>query len=147
MKKISGPAFLIKWLLPALFIAFLGLLQIIFYITAEGGPLIFLLGTALFIFLCYKGGLWSLADSVYDNGNELIFRKKNKEQRVNLRDISNVSYSGHTSPQRIEIHTRTEGATGKKVLSFIPPLRIISSRKNHPLVLELIERVDRARNS
>ena len=149
MKKISGSTFLLKKLIPTLVFIFLGLNMIVLFLpgTEESPKLLKIapLILACLAYLFFKKTAWDLADIVYDNGDELIFHKGRKEQRVNLRDIINISYSSFNSPQRIEIHLKSNGEIGK-MLVFRPPIRLIPFGKN-PLALELIERVESAKKS
>lgn len=148
MKRISGSTFFYKKLLP-LFLLWplcLGLYQIIWAKDQAQSP------TALLIpmlFVLVVGGLifkklfWDLADEAIDNGDELLFRNGRKQQTVKLADIINISSSQMTSPERVTITTRTAGELGDE-LSFILPMRF-NLFSTHPLVRNLIERVDKAR--
>lgn len=147
MKKISVTPFWWKYLMP--------IPQIVIYYVfiflifdKYGGPSLILL---IFFGICGVGEFylnklltWDLMDVVYDNGDELIFKKGNKEQCIRLGDIINIGYSMGKQPERIEIFIRTEGVFGNK-LAFIPPRRF--PYKRNPMVMDLIERVDRARNN
>ena len=149
MKQISGSTFLFKKFLPTAVFLFLvvGLIAPLLP-GAEKVPSRLLVAPIILAcaaFLFFKKTIWGLADVVYDNGDELIFRKGKKEQRVKLCDIINISYSSFNSPQRIEIHVKSKGAIGN-ILVFRPPMRLIPLGRN-PLVLELVERIDRARVS
>jgi len=99
----------------------------------------------VFGFALFKKMAWDLADEVFDEGNSLKSRKGRKEQRVELKGIININYAHLSSPERVVIHTRTEGAIGKE-LAFNPPMRFNVFSKD-PIVMELIERVDSARNT
>ncbi len=149
MKKISGSTFYFKKLFPTLWFGFLA----IFFVTslsagAAEEPIMFLVMPVfmgLFGYFFFKKMLWDLADEVYDEGESLLFRKGNKEQRVHLKEIINISYAQFNSPERVVLQVRSDGAIGKE-LAFMPPMRFNFFSKN-PLVTELIERVDRARNT
>ena len=84
-------------------------------------------------------------DAVYDEGDSLLFRKGGKEQRVALKDIININYTHMNSPERVVVQTRTDGAIGKELV-FNPPMRFNPFSRN-PIITELIERIDRARNT
>lgn len=149
MKKVSGGTFYFKKLFPSLWFGFLAF----FFVTsifsgAVGKSLIFLfvpIIMAVFGYFMFKNMVWDLADEVYDHGDALEFRKSNKVQRVNLKEIVNISYSGMSSPERVVIHTKNEGEIGKE-LAFCLPTRFNPFSKS-PFVRELIERVDDARNT
>lgn len=100
---------------------------------------------AIFGFFIFKKLLWDLADEVYDEGESLLFHKGGKEQRVHLKDIINISYAQMSSPERVILQVRSEGDIGKELV-FNPPMRFNPFSKN-PIITELIERVDRARNT
>lgn len=149
MKKISGSTFYFKKLFPSIWFGFLA----IFLITSLAGgaaeaSIMFLLMPifmAAFGFFLFKKLVWDLADEVYDEGEALVFRKDGKEQRVQLKDIINISYAQTNSPERVVLQVRSQGAIGKE-LAFNPPMRFKPFSKN-PIIIELIERVDRARNT
>ncbi len=100
---------------------------------------------AIFGVVLFKDLVWDLADEVFDEGDSLLFRKGGKEQRVYLNEVINVSYVKMSSPEKIVIQVRSNGAIGKE-LAFNPPIRLNPFSKN-PIAEELIDRVDRARNT
>ena len=100
---------------------------------------------AVFGFALFKKMVWDLADEVFDEGEYLLFRKGDKEQKVHLKDIINISYAQMSSPERVVLQVRSEGALGKELV-FTPPMRFTPFSKS-PIIAELIERVDRARNT
>ncbi len=149
MKRISGSTFYFKKLFPTFWFGFLGLFLIASFLASEGNGeaipfLIVPVVMAVIGYFLFKRLVWDLADEVYDHGDSLEFRKGGKIQRVNLTDIINIDYAGMRSPERVVIHTRSEGPIGRE-LAFCPPIRFFTFSKS-PLVLELIERVDAARN-
>ena len=149
MKKISGSTFYFKKFFPSLWFGFLAFFLITSLTSgATNESMMFLIAPifmAIFGFLFFKKLLWDLADEVYDEGESLLFRKNGKEQRVMLKDIINISYAQMSSPERVVLQVRSEGAIGKE-LAFNPPLRFNPFSKN-PLITNLIGRVDRARNT
>ena len=159
IKKISGSTFYEKKVIPTFWFGFCALYLVICFLVSFfanndesflNSLLIFsgnAVGITIFAAIGYIAGIrsaWALVDEVYEDGDQLVFRKGRKEQHVNLRDIININYSQFRSPKRITIYTRSEGSIGKE-LAFKPPMRINIFTKN-PLFLHLIERVDRARN-
>ena len=149
MKKISGSTFYFKKLFPSFWFGFLALFFVISLSSgAVSESLMFLvvpIFMAVFGFIFFKKLLWDLADEVFDEGDSLLFRKGDKEQRVLLKDVINVSYAQMNSPERVVLQVRSDGAIGKELV-FNPPIRFKPFTKN-PLITELIERVDRARNT
>ena len=98
---------------------------------------------AAFGYFMMKTLVWDLFDEVYDEGTTLLFRDGNKEVRVSLKDIKNVSYSTMTSPPRVTLSLRYRSELGNE-LSFSPPATWIPFKKNRDIE-ELIDRIDRAR--
>jgi len=98
---------------------------------------------AAFGYFIMKKLVWDLFDEVYDEGTTLLFRDRNKEVRVSLKDIKNVSYSTMTSPPRVTLSLRYRTELGGE-LSFSPPATWIPFKKNRDIE-ELIDRIDRAR--
>ena len=148
--KISGSTFLLKKLVAAFLLIFWGSWLITPFLSSndEFPPMLavvlFVVGSSIW-FWTYKKTIGDLADMVYDNGDELIFRKGKKEQRVNLHDIINISFENILFLQRITVHVRFEGAIGRELV-FKPPIFLIPFKQN-PLIQELIDRVDRTRNT
>ena len=151
MKKISASTFLYKKLLPGL--CFVFLLFVIVLESLNNGLFaqapIFVLGPVFGLVLCFfifKQLVWDLSDEVYDEGDSLLFRKGAQEQRVPLKDIVDISDTTTGSPSKIVIKVRTAGPLGSE-LAFIPQGRPMSLFSKSPIVADLIERVDQARNS
>ncbi|WP_444942273.1 hypothetical protein ACJJI3_09565 [Microbulbifer sp. ZKSA004] len=149
MKKISGSTFYFKKLFPSVWFGFL----VFFIITAAllgamAKSFMFVVVPAfmmVFGFLFFKKSLWDLADEVYDEGDSLMFRKGDKEQRVYLKYIINISHTQMQAPEKAVLHLRKEGAIGKE-LAFNPPMRFNMFTKN-PMVNDIIKRVDRAKST
>ena len=149
MKKISGSTLYFKKLFPTVWFGFLAFFFITSLSSGAGNESIMFLIVpvimAVFGYALFKKMVWDLADEVYDHGDVLEFRKNGKIQRVSLTDIINIDYTHMSSPERVVIHTRNEGEIGKE-LAFNLPMRFNPLSKN-PLVRELIERVDNAKNT
>ena len=96
-------------------------------------------------FMLLKKMVWDLADEVYDNGDSLVFRKGRIEQIVRLKDIINIDYTHMGSPERVVVHTREKGTIGNE-LAFSVPMRLNFFKKD-PYVRELIDRVDKSKNT
>ena len=149
MKKISGSNVYFKKVLPVFWFGFLAFFTVTSFASgAACNSVMFLIMPilmAVFGYVLFKKLVWDLVDEVYDLGNELLFKKGNLEQRINLRDIVNIDYSQMSSPERIVVNVRYEGPLGNELV-FNPPARFFRFSKS-PLIKELIERVDRARNT
>ena len=89
--------------------------------------------------------VFDLADEVLDEGDALRVRFGHEEERIALGDIINVSYAGLTNPPRVTLTLRHPGRFGKEV-TFSPRQSFLSPFfKRNPLIAELIERVEAAR--
>lgn len=103
---------------------------------------LFVAGVFYFLF---RRLIFDLADEVLDEGDALRVRIGSEEERIPLSQIINVSYAGMTNPPRITLTLRQPGRFGREV-SFSPVQRLAQSLTGkNPLVSELIERVDAAR--
>jgi hypothetical protein len=163
MKKISGsPLFLFyfKTFLPVFWFGFFACYIVICFLGVFFGghgegfleSSLTFLGNAIGAlvmgaigYIAFIRQAWELVDEVFDNGNGLIFRKGRKEQRVNLCDITSIKRAWLWSMmlERIIICTRSEGVLGKRLV-FVAPMTLL---RRSPLLYELMERVDQAKNS
>ena len=146
MKKISGNTTYFKKIFPIFWFGFLAFFLVSGILTGIESPMFIIVPFVMSVmgYFLFKKLVWDLADEVYDKGDELLFRKGNKEQRVKLKDIINIDYSHMNSPERVVVHVRTSGKIGNE-LAFSLPVRFNPFSKS-PLVRELIERVDQAKN-
>ncbi|ATE71363.1 hypothetical protein [Lysobacter capsici] len=88
--------------------------------------------------------VWDLADEVVDEGDCLRVRKGRIEERVMLRDVVKVSYSGNTNPVRLSLWLHRPNRLGDRIV-FIPKgfyWRLIGE---HPMAEELRARAERLR--
>jgi len=147
MKKISGNTFYFKKVFPVFWFGFLAFFLISSLMSGVESPMFLIVPIIMgaFGFVLFKKIVWDLVDEVYDEGDELLFKKGRNEQRVKLKDIINIDYTHMNSPERVVVHTRSSGKIGKE-LAFSLPVRFNPFSKN-PLVRELIERVDKAKNT
>lgn len=106
-------------------------------------PIIVPLVMAVIGYFFMKKLVFDLINEVYDEGASLLFKNGQKEVRVNLRDIKNVSYSTMVNPPRVTLSIRHKTVFGDE-LSFSPPISFIPFKKNRD-VLELIDRIDKER--
>jgi len=150
MKKLTSKAtFFHNRVFPLIWFGFLGFFICIglFTNTSKDGPAIMFLvvpiAMAAFGYFFMKKMVWDLIVEVYDEGTSLLFRNRNQEVRVNLKDIKNVSYSTLTNPPRVTLSIRYKTALGDE-LSFSPPAGWVSFKKNKDIE-SLIDRIDEAR--
>ncbi|MEJ2406075.1 MAG: hypothetical protein P8171_17590 [Candidatus Thiodiazotropha sp.] len=149
MKKISGSTFYYKKVFPALWFVFLLFIFIASLVSGVGEESFLILTMpvvmAIFGYMVIKFRFWNLADEVYDYDNYLEFHKDGKTQKVYLNEIVNIEYSRLNAPDRILMHTRTQGPIGGELV-FILPIRLIPFTTN-PLAYQIIERVNEAKNT
>jgi hypothetical protein len=96
-------------------------------------------------FFIMKSLVLDLVDSVWDAGTELVVRDKGLEEKIPLRNISNIGHANFSNPPRITVSLREPSRFGTE-FTFSPPLNFVFW-KTHPLAQELIRRVDEARGS
>ena len=87
--------------------------------------------------------IFDLVDEVFDDGDALLVKNGGREDRIALSDVKNVSYSPLINPPRVTLSLRKRSFFGDKV-SFCAPVRFIPF-STHPIIDELIERIDAAR--
>lgn len=101
------------------------------------------LGMAIFGYLIMRELVFDLMDGVWDAGDVLIIKKKNKEDQIQLSDIMNISYSNFSNPQRVTLTLRKPCCWGTEIT--FSPLICFSPFKKNTIVQDLIERVDAKR--
>ena len=100
---------------------------------------------AIFGYFLMKKLVWDLADEVYDGGEFLLVRNGDREERVSLSNIMNVSASTNMNPQRITLRLVQPGQLGTEVtFSPVTSFTINPFAKNR-IAEDLISRVDKAR--
>ncbi len=114
------------------------------------GPvfLVFVVPVAMFCFGYYlmRHLVFDLADAVYDEGDALRVRFGSEEERIPLANIINIGYGGLSNPPRVTLTLRNGGRFGREI-TFSPVQRVFGPliRTSNPIVSDLIERVDAAR--
>lgn len=99
---------------------------------------------ALFGYALMRLLIFDLVDAVYDCGDHLLICSGNEKWRVPIENIMNIGYSGVTNPKRITLTIRAPTGQASKDITFMPPHSWVIFAK-HPLVTELIQRVDATR--
>lgn len=152
MIKISSSlTFFNKKIFPLIWFGFLAffLIEEITHRIYETKPLALIVPfvMAVFGYFVMKNLIWDLADEVYDYGEFLLIRRSDKEERVALSNIMNVSFSDNRNARRITLRLVQPGSLGAEI-SFSPvsSFTIIPSAKN-PIAEDLIIRVDNARRN
>jgi hypothetical protein len=151
MRRISSKMTLFyKRIFPVFWFGFLILFITVplFFGGAQNGPppLPFLIVPLImmgFGYFVMKKLVFDLVDEVWDDGETLLIKNGGQEERVALRDIKNVSYSTVINPPRVTLSVRQPTTFGDQI-AFVAPVRFVPFTTS-PLINELIERVDRAR--
>ena len=151
MRRISSKmTFFYKRIFPAFWFGFLILLIAVPLLVggAQNGPPLFpflIVPLVMFGFGYFfmKKLIFDLVDEVWDDGETLLIKDGGQEQRVDLRDIKNVSYSTVINPPRVTLSLRHPTTFGDQI-AFVAPVRLVPFTTS-PVIDDLIDRVDRAR--
>jgi hypothetical protein len=101
----------------------------------------------VFGYFLMKNLVWDLMDEVHDGGDFLLVRKGGDEERVSLANIMNIDAFTNMNPPRVTLRLVKPGRFGTEV-TFSPPRRFsFNPFAKHPLVEDLIVRVDKARRT
>ena len=87
--------------------------------------------------------VFDLVDEVFDDGDALVVRNRDMEERIALSNVVNVSYSQFVNPPRVTLLLRDPGLFGERV-SFCAPTRF-NPFSSSPMIDDLIRRVDAKR--
>ena len=110
----------------------------------ESAPLLFIpVVMAGLGYVLFKNFIWPLADEVWDDGDTLIVRIGNQEERIALSEISDVSYSTYKNVPRVTLMLRQPSIFGPEIV-FAPPATLLPFAGN-PIIDELIERINTKR--
>jgi hypothetical protein len=151
MRRISSKmTFFYKRIFPVFWFGFLILLITIplFFGGMPDGPtpfpfLIVPLIMFGFGYFVMKKLVFDLVDEVWDDGETLLIKNRGEEERVAFRDIKKVSYSTVINPPRVTLSVRQPTIFGDQI-AFVAPVRFVPFTTS-PIINDLIERVDRAR--
>ncbi len=152
MQRISSRStFFSKRVFPLIWFGFLAIFIIALLLgnKPEGaistGFFVMLIFMAILGYFVMKKLVFDLADEVLDEGDSLVVRFGNDQERIPLSQIMNVSYSYMSNPARVTLTLRTPGRFGKEI-TFSPPQRFLPFAKS-PIVADLIDRIDAARRN
>ena len=101
------------------------------------------IGMAVFGFFIMRNLIFDLVDEVLDDGDALVVRNGNEEERVLLSEITNVGYAVMSNPPRVTLSLRQPGRFGAKI-TFCAPLRFFTFSPS-PIIDELIARIEAKR--
>lgn len=150
MRRLSSTGTLFyKRVFPAIWFGFLGLFFLGFLAGAikERTGFVFLLfplvmGT--FGFFVMKAFVWCLVDEVWDDGDSLVVKNKGREARIDLLNIININHTSFTNPPSVSLTLRVPCEFGR-IVKFSPPRRLLKFSE-HPMVTELVQRIDNKRH-
>lgn len=154
MRRLSSrTTFWYKRVFPVIWFGFLALfvtVSIVASLTTASAaldPLFFIMsvGMAAFGYFFMKKFIFDVVDEVFDAGDTLLVKNGGRDDRIALSDIKNVNYSPLMSPPLVTLSLRKPSVFGDKV-SFCAPIQLIPLF-NHPIIDELIERVDTVREA
>ncbi|MBK7977243.1 MAG: hypothetical protein IPK07_29610 [Deltaproteobacteria bacterium] len=97
---------------------------------------------AVFGYVMMKRLIFDLVDEVWDDGDGVLVKNRGKQHRIDLKDITNVSYTPLTNPPRVTLTVRSPAWHAPEV-SFMPPRHFFGRDRS---VECLIERIDAIRN-
>jgi hypothetical protein len=154
MRRISSKlTFCYKRIFPAIWFGLLAIFLIIGLgsMKARQAPwplLIVPIVMAVFGFFIMKKLVFGLADEVWETDDHLVVKNKGAEERILFSDIKHVNCSIMTNPPRITLTLRMPSRFGSEII-FSPLTRFgfLSNFSIHPIATELIDKVDRARQS
>jgi len=151
MQRISSRAtFFYKRIFPIIWVGFLLVIiatALFFRSSSDLSSLLpSLIVPAVMIVIGYrimKSLIFDLVDEVFDAGDALLVVNGGSKERIALSDIKNVNYVPYTSPPRVTLSIRCPSVFGSQI-TFCAPLRLVPFSTS-PVIGDLIERVDRAR--
>jgi hypothetical protein len=88
--------------------------------------------------------VFDLLDEVFEDGDALIMRRGQLEDRVALSDIVNVNYDPRATPPRVTLSLRKPSRFGRQV-AFCASQPNPLFREPIPDIEDLIKRIDAAR--
>jgi hypothetical protein len=111
----------------------------------ESNPMLLIMPVVMAVvgYFFMKRLVFDLVDKVFDAGSALVVRNGNQEDRIELSDIANVSYSVFMNPPRVTLLLRKPGLFGDRV-TFCAPIRFVPFASS-PVIDELIRRIDASR--
>jgi hypothetical protein len=145
----SGQTFYMKRILPLMLVVVIGLPIFIAFTVGRSQPPIQLLAMPIVMlpifFVIFRKLVWDLVDTVDDGGDYLLVKKGDKEERILLSNIMNVSSTLMVNPPRVTLRLVTPGRFGKEIV-FSPKRTItLNPFARNEITESLIERVDKAR--
>lgn len=99
-------------------------------------------------FFVFRRLIFDLMDEVWLDRDWLVVKNRRDTCRIALTDVMNVNATVSTNPRRVTVMTRSATRFGASI-SFMPagPRGFLSAFKPDPIALDLIRRVDAARQA
>jgi hypothetical protein len=150
MKRISSRmTFFQKRIFPTIWFGVLGLMGLVLArdVITGRAPAVMLLPLLLpiaFGYVIMRNLIWDLVDAVYDCGDHLLVRNADREERVDLSNVIDVSYTTFTNPERVTLKLREPIGQRQKIV-FNPPSRLFRIGCS-PVVEALIQRIGAAKS-
>jgi len=116
-------------------VKFKNIIELLF--TAIGG---YLMG-----YLIMRNLVFDLVDEVWDDGDSLVVKNKNKELRIPLGNIRDIRYSPLSRPSRVTLSLREKCEFGYEV-TFMPREIFLPNFRKNKEIEDLIDRVGKSRN-
>jgi hypothetical protein len=91
----------------------------------------------IIFYFAMKHTVFDLVDAVFDEGESLLIRNKNREERISLSDIDEVSYAPFGA--RMTLTLKRLGTFGTEI-AFLPLMELLPFVKN-PAVRRLIKKI------
>jgi hypothetical protein len=154
MRRLSSKmTFFHKRIFPTIWFGFLAIFLIIGLVSVKTKrtpwPLFIMpIAMAVFGYFLMKKLVFGLVDEVWETEDYLIVKNKDIEEKIFFSDIQHVNCSTMTNPPRITLTLRAPTRLGSEI-TFSPLARFgfFSNFSIHPIATELIDKVDRARQS
>jgi hypothetical protein len=148
----SRITFFYKRVFPAIWFGFLGFFVCIGGANAIGkqqfldliplivAPLVMAIGG----YAIMKWVVFNLVDEVWDCGDSILIKNKEREYQFPVSEFISVGYTGYMNPPRITLSLRETSEDLGTEIAFIPPFRLFPYSMP-PLARDLMLRIDEAR--
>jgi hypothetical protein len=108
---------------------------------------IILIGMLLVGVYTIKTHVFDLVDEVLDDGSALTVKNRHREDRIELSNIKNVSYSPNWHPPWVTLSLRKPSVFGDRI-SFCAPMRFLPFPfATSSVIIDLIDRIEAAQRS
>jgi len=140
----SKMTFFYKRIFPIIWFGVLAVFILVGLLKGAGSLLVVTVLLAIVSYQFMKRMVFYLVDEVFDVGDALLVRSGGREERIALADIKNVNYSPHMSPPQVTLSLRRLTVFGDTIV-FLPPVRRMMPLSSIPIIDDLVDRIDAAR--